>query len=62
MQQISRVLKSADIINSDVFIACTTLDEANIVACLSAKKKKNKRNQNNLFCFERRIQKYNGAR
>ena len=32
------VLKSADIINSDVFIACTTLDEANIVACLSAKK------------------------
>lgn len=32
------VLKSADIINSDVFIACTPLDEANIVACLSAKK------------------------
>lgn len=32
------VLKSADIINSDVFIACTALDEANIVACLSAKK------------------------
>lgn len=32
------VLKSADIINSDVFIACTLLDEANIVACLSAKK------------------------
>ena len=31
------VLKSADIINSDVFIACTPLDEANIVACLSAK-------------------------
>lgn len=32
------VLKTADIINSDVFIACTSLDEANIVACLSAKK------------------------
>lgn len=32
------VLKSADIINSDVFVACTPLDEANIVACLSAKK------------------------
>jgi len=32
------VLKAADILNSDVFIACTTLDEANIVACLSAKK------------------------
>lgn len=32
------VLKAADIVNSDVFIACTTLDEANIVACLSAKK------------------------
>lgn len=32
------VLKSADIINSDVFIACTPFDEANIVACLSAKK------------------------
>lgn len=32
------VLKSADILNSDVFIACTSLDEANIVACLSAKK------------------------
>ena len=31
------VLKSADIINSDVFIACTPLDEANIVACISAK-------------------------
>jgi trk system potassium uptake protein TrkA len=32
------VLKNADILNSDVFIACTELDEANIVACLSAKK------------------------
>lgn len=32
------VLKTADIYNSDVFIACTTLDEANIVACLTAKK------------------------
>lgn len=32
------VLKSADIANADVFIACTALDEANIVACLSVKK------------------------
>lgn len=32
------VLKSADIYNADVFIACTGLDEANIVACLTAKK------------------------
>lgn len=32
------VLKSADIKNADVFIACTPLDEANIVACLTAKK------------------------
>ena len=31
-------LKSADVFNADVFIACTTLDEANIVACLTAKK------------------------
>jgi trk system potassium uptake protein TrkA len=33
-----KVLKSADIVNADVFIACTALDEANIVACLSVKK------------------------
>lgn len=33
-----KVLKKADILNSDVFIACTALDEANIVSCLSAKK------------------------
>ncbi len=33
-----KVLKQADILNSDVFIACTSVDEANIVACLSAKK------------------------
>ncbi|MBR6722109.1 Trk system potassium transporter TrkA [bacterium] len=33
-----KVLKSADIINADVFIACTALDEANIVACLTVKK------------------------
>lgn len=33
-----KVLKAADIMNSDVFIACTALDEANIVSCLSAKK------------------------
>ena len=32
------VLKKADIYNTDIFIACTPLDEANIVACLSAKK------------------------
>ena len=32
------VLKSADIKNTDIFIACTAIDEANIVACLSAKK------------------------
>ena len=31
------VLNLADIKNSDVFIACTGTDEANIVACLSAK-------------------------
>ena len=33
-----KILKAADIMNSEVFIACTTLDEANIVSCLSAKK------------------------
>ncbi|CCY62596.1 trkA-C domain protein [Clostridium sp. CAG:967] len=32
------VLKNADIKNADVFIACTGIDEANIVACLAAKK------------------------
>lgn len=32
------VLKIADIRNADVFIACTAIDEANIVACLAAKK------------------------
>ena len=32
------VIKSADIENSDIFIACTSIDEANIVACLSAKR------------------------
>lgn len=32
------VLKSADIKSADVFIACTGIDEANIVACLTAKK------------------------
>lgn len=31
------VLQLADIKNADVFIACTSTDEANIVACLSAK-------------------------
>lgn len=33
-----KVLKAADVVNADVFIACTALDEANIVACLSVKK------------------------
>ena len=33
-----KVLKRADIIGADVFIACSGLDEANIVACLTAKK------------------------
>jgi len=32
------VLKRADITGADVFIACSPLDEANIVACLTAKK------------------------
>ncbi len=32
------VLKSADILNADAFIACTNSDEANIVSCLYAKK------------------------
>lgn len=32
------ILKTADIMNADVFIACTPLDEANIVACLTVKK------------------------
>lgn len=34
----TEVLKLADIRNADVFIACTLIDEANIVACLTAKK------------------------
>ena len=34
----TNVLKQADIRNADVFIACTGIDEANIVACLAAKK------------------------
>lgn len=33
-----KVLKRADINGADVFIACSELDEANIVACLTAKK------------------------
>lgn len=32
------VLKQADIKNADVFIACTSSDELNIVACLTAKR------------------------
>lgn len=32
------VLKAADIVNADVFIACTVYDERNIVACLTVKK------------------------
>ena len=33
-----KILKTADILNADVFIACSDLDEANIVACLTVKK------------------------
>ena len=33
-----KILRAADICSADVFIACTALDEANIVACLSVKK------------------------
>lgn len=33
-----KVLQKAGISSADIFIACTPLDEANIVACLSAKK------------------------
>lgn len=33
-----KILKAADIMNADVFIACTPLDEANIVSCLTVKK------------------------
>lgn len=32
------VLKCADIKNADIFIACTAMDEVNIVACLAAKR------------------------
>ena len=32
------VLKCADIKNTDIFIACTPMDEVNIVACLAAKR------------------------
>lgn len=32
------VLKCADIKNADIFIACTAVDEMNIVACLAAKR------------------------
>ena len=32
------VLRQVDIRNADLFIACTAVDEANIVACLTAKK------------------------
>lgn len=32
------VLECADIKNADIFIACTSMDEANIVACLAAKR------------------------
>lgn len=34
----TEILRQADIRNADVFIACTAVDEANIVACLAAKK------------------------
>lgn len=32
------VLKCADVKNADIFIACTNMDEMNIVACLAAKR------------------------
>ena len=32
------VLNQADIKNADIFIACTAMDEINIVACLAAKR------------------------
>lgn len=55
------VLKNADIQNADIFIACTSIDEANIVACLSAKKMSgirticfvSKEEYKNTLCFEK---------
>lgn len=55
------VLKKADIQNADVFIACTGIDEANIVACLTAKKSSgirticfvSKEEYKNTLCFEK---------
>lgn len=55
------VLKKADIQNADVFIACTAIDEANIVACLTAKKSSgirticfvSKEEYKNTLCFEK---------
>ena len=55
------VLKSADIQNADIFIACTAIDEANIVACLTAKKISgirtlcfvSKEEYKNTLCFEK---------
>ena len=55
------VLKEADIQNADVFIACTAIDEANIVACLTAKKIGgirticfiSKEEYRNTLCFEK---------
>lgn len=41
------LLKSLDIKNSDVFIACTNVDESNIVACIMAKRISNIRT----ICF-----------
>lgn len=44
------VLKQADIKNADVFIACTSSDEINIVACLTAKRISNVKT----MCFVRK--------
>ncbi len=44
------VLKQANIKNADVFIACTSSDELNIVACLTAKRISNVRT----MCFVRK--------
>ena len=44
------ILKLADIKNADVFIACTSSDELNIVACLTAKRISNVRT----MCFVRK--------
>lgn len=55
-------LKKADINNADIFIACTAIDEANIVACLTAKRAGgvkticfvSKEEYNNTLCLEKK--------